>query len=578
VKAYKFDSILNYAPNLAFSWSTFNCCLPELDGCPRMFWFRKNPETKNLGIIEDAHLFMGRAGHEVIEAEINHRFNEGPEPDIKTIEEKHHLNEADCRDLSWALHNFKKNDPLKDYDNPVAELEIAIREDGTLCPWMDDKVYFRCKLDGSELITTEGHVKPNKALIDDWKFGRLIQPSPIQLNLYAWMLRSMYPTLESFDVSAYFVRENKEFSETFTDKDCNNAELWVKEKVDYIRTLEKFEANPGYDCQYCEFKHLCNDHAVLKTDTPENILKVLSQAKAFVKGVSSMMKDELKKVDIVRTGNMFAEMKPSETKSVALLPFVQLIADSKGVDDELECWKAAAGCLRIDTTSKEYKQLMKDPDLAEFVGDITTVKVSKRLYIGRVEEEPHRIPDMKPLLIENKSDVEAPEKKETTEPDPDLVNIIFDTIMYDTFTPNKIAEEFELTYNEACEIINCLVREKKILNVSKLTYKATRGFLPLPEVADPVEAGELPEIEFPKDEFNKLCKAKGFDTASKNALIHRKTLKRIRSMRGATQDELRSLCHYLLLNEDSEIQTAIDAGKEDLESSKKHAAPINSTD
>lgn len=563
MKTYKFDSIMNHLKHLSFSWSSINSCLPERGGCPRKFWFSKNPETKTLGQREGEHLQLGCAIHDYAEERIlNVFYDDHPVPDMDKLVGKYKLSETAATDLGFLIRAFERNKPWKGSESPILEMSLSFRDKWETTGWFDKDAMFRGKIDLCQL--SGGDLEPTSATIIDWKSGRVKKPATMQLKVYAFLLQTLYPTLSNFTVSTYFIRNDEWFTEELTLEDCQEAKAFIETSMATIKGMKTFEPCPSPFCDYCDFKHMCNAWETLPAETPSQALNVLCQAKAFVTGLNKIVKDELKESDRIESETAFAEMRESETKTVDIPGFVELIGIAEGIDDELECWKKAAEYLKLNTTAKEVKRLLKDEDLKDFIDDITTVKKSSRLYIGKLD---------RPVI-----EVEAKEVKQIEEAQPegpstdnDLVDLAFETFQFDTFTTNKVAEELGLTIQEAVDIVNVLVKQGKIVNSSGTTFRACKDYLTKPEDREPenLNPGTLPVIEFPKEKLNSLCKKMEIPTEDKNALIFHFTDGRVRSLRGASNPELKQICNYLLLNKREEVEIAIESGKAKLEKVKK---------
>ncbi|MCD6109372.1 UvrD-helicase domain-containing protein [bacterium] len=96
--------------------------------------------------------------------------------------------------------------------------------------------------------------------IIDYKTGKLKKESEVkkdlQLSLYALACKEIYKIPVS-KLSLYFLEDNKKISTTRDSEQLKKArEKIIKQSNELIHS--SFEATPGFNCQFCEYRLLCN--------------------------------------------------------------------------------------------------------------------------------------------------------------------------------------------------------------------------------------------------------------------------------------------------------------------------------
>lgn len=94
----------------------------------------------------------------------------------------------------------------------------------------------------------------------DYKTGKLAKApnlnKNLQLSIYALAGRDALK-LPISKLSLYFIENNTKISTGRTDEQLKSAVEEIKSSADQINE-SNFKATPGFDCQYCEYRRICN--------------------------------------------------------------------------------------------------------------------------------------------------------------------------------------------------------------------------------------------------------------------------------------------------------------------------------
>ncbi len=120
-----------------------------------------------------------------------------------------------------------------------AEVELAIRRDGTPCGFWDKDAWLRGKID--VYMGADG-----RALMIDWKTGK-VYPDALQADIYATMARCTWGS--DMKVSFYFVYvDQKVIHPEYPD---SHAEERVRALVDRVEGDEHYTPQPCFACRFC---------------------------------------------------------------------------------------------------------------------------------------------------------------------------------------------------------------------------------------------------------------------------------------------------------------------------------------
>ncbi len=129
-----------------------------------------------------------------------------------------------------------------------------------------------------------------------------------QLALYAIGVKDRYPDCKDVRLVWHFLAFDKEIDSTRTDEDLEALKKETIGLIDRIESEEKFEANPSYLCDWCEFKPVCSQWAHLYKirEKPENeymkdsgvkLVNRYAELKDKKKEFNNEVDDELEKIE-----------------------------------------------------------------------------------------------------------------------------------------------------------------------------------------------------------------------------------------------------------------------------------------
>jgi len=98
-------------------------------------------------------------------------------------------------------------------------------------------------------------------VITDYKIGWAIVKDRFQLEVYAWLVYSVFPDADTFYCQNHFVREAYITGEEVSLIDIEAVKNRVYRQVAKIERERKFEATPGPHCTYCAYLIKCGQLA-----------------------------------------------------------------------------------------------------------------------------------------------------------------------------------------------------------------------------------------------------------------------------------------------------------------------------
>ena len=93
-----------------------------------------------------------------------------------------------------------------------------------------------------------------------------------QLALYMIGVKNNYPDVKNVRLIWHFLAFDKEIDSTRTDEELENLKKDTINLIDRIEREKKFDANPSFLCDWCEFKSICRQwsHLYVIREKPEN--------------------------------------------------------------------------------------------------------------------------------------------------------------------------------------------------------------------------------------------------------------------------------------------------------------------
>jgi len=135
-------------------------------------------------------------------------------------------------------------DLIVSHENYEAEIQLAIKEDGSPCSFGDDDAFFRVIIDAY-----------GKDEFIDWKFGRSGYYDKVQLDGYAIVLKAHYPDINGLVGGAIFPTMEPPVVRMFSYPKKSGHMNFEKLKADIVsveKELAKEEWTPNTDrCKNC---------------------------------------------------------------------------------------------------------------------------------------------------------------------------------------------------------------------------------------------------------------------------------------------------------------------------------------
>jgi len=166
--------------------------------------------------------------------------------------EVHKALEDYVRDGAPLAKNYERFGPIVDalLEAPGtrhAELELALRKDGTSCDFRAPDYWVRGIID---LLILDGH----RAYIVDYKTGSAKYPDPKQLKLMALMTFAHFPQVSYIKAGLLFLLHDVFIDEAYRREDIDT--LWSAFALDVSRLEMSYEddrwpANPTPLCGWC---------------------------------------------------------------------------------------------------------------------------------------------------------------------------------------------------------------------------------------------------------------------------------------------------------------------------------------
>ena len=259
-----------------------------------------------------------------------------------------------------------------------AEERIAIDRDGKQVDWDDPTAWFRAILD---YLQISGHV----AKITDYKTGWAMITNPFQLEIYAWLVKVLYPQVTDFQIEIDYLRHEFQKSITFGDDDVERIGERVASKIRTIEKETEFEPQVSIACSYCPLWYCCPAMKAtdipFKTPTDEGTavtlaleLEKLTRLKAEAQKVLRLWCD---KSGALEAGGRLFQFKPSITYDFPDINDLLVKLDEHGVN-LLEY---------VNVDNRKLKTLYSRPEIEQLVKAIGEKKVSVRFSTTKAKSE-----------------------------------------------------------------------------------------------------------------------------------------------------------------------------------------------
>lgn len=249
-----------------------------------------------------------------------------------------------------------------------AEEKIALTRDFKPTDWLADDVWFR-------LIIDYLQIKGNLARITDYKAGWLLTTPKMQLKIYAWAVKKVYPQVTDFEVVIDYVRHEHQEIFHITEDELAGIEEEILIITSQIEEDKKHRPKIGIACTYCSCWRWCP--AMKEEDIPFMMPKTMEEAQKIAEKVEkyTKLKDEATKVlkeycnqfGEVETGGKNYGFRPSETWVFKDIPNLIATMDDKGID--------IFPCLSVNNTQLK-REMRRNEIVKEVVEEIGEKKIS----------------------------------------------------------------------------------------------------------------------------------------------------------------------------------------------------------
>jgi hypothetical protein len=86
-----------------------------------------------------------------------------------------------------------------------------------------------------------------------------------QLALYMIGVKNQYPDVKDVRLIWHFLKFDKEIDSTRTEKELSQLKMDTIQLIERIEQQERFDARPGYLCEWCEYQSCCPQWSHLHT-------------------------------------------------------------------------------------------------------------------------------------------------------------------------------------------------------------------------------------------------------------------------------------------------------------------------
>jgi putative RecB family exonuclease len=230
-----------------------------------------------------------------------------------------------------------------------------------------------------------------------------------QLALYMIGVKNQYPDVKDVRLIWHFLKFDKEIDSTRTDEELEQLKQDTIQLIKHIEQDERFEANPGYLCEWCEYQSCCPQwsHLYMIKEKPENeylkdsgvsLVNRYAEVKAAQKQANLQWDDEIAKLEEALL--LFAEKEHLEVvfgskNKVRITETEKYSFPSKNTRkrEQLEEVLRSFGKLplvsQLDTAAlgRVIQEKEWEPKVLEAVQNYVDVERKKRLYLSQRKEE-----------------------------------------------------------------------------------------------------------------------------------------------------------------------------------------------
>ncbi|HIH28508.1 MAG TPA: PD-(D/E)XK nuclease family protein [Thermoplasmata archaeon] len=229
-----------------------------------------------------------------------------------------------------------------------------------------------------------------------------------QLALYMIGVKNLYPDVKDVRLVWHFLKFDKEIDSTRTDEELLRLKKDTIQLIDTIEQDERFEAHPGFLCDWCEYHSCCPQwsHLHMIQEKPANeylkdtgvvLVNQYAEIKSTQKHANLQWDAQLEKLEEALT--MFAEKEHVEVvfgskNKVRVSDNEKYSFPNKNTKEreQLEKVLQKYGRLQevsqLDTSAlgKVIQENSWEPEVLEALGKYVEVERKKRFYLSKIKE------------------------------------------------------------------------------------------------------------------------------------------------------------------------------------------------
>ena len=248
--------------------------------------------------------------------------------------------------------------------------------------------------------------------IHDYKTGRLSAPQTLhsdrQLALYMIGVKSQYPDVRHITLIWHFLAFDKEMDSTRTDVELQALREQTMALIDRIEAEERYVAQPGALCDWCEFKPLCRQWshlykvnespAAYKADSGVQLVNKYAEVRAKQKEADAEFDNEVVRLEeaiLAYAAKENIDVVFGSANKVRVTATDRFVFPAKRTKERaaleklLQQYGKLAEVAQLDTSAvgKCLSEKRWDPDVCEALRRYVTVEQSKRLHLSKIKEQ-----------------------------------------------------------------------------------------------------------------------------------------------------------------------------------------------